>query len=534
MSRVAVVGAGTMGAGIALAAARAGFDVALIEIDPAARARALERLARDARRLQDEPAMNRIAWPGSIDDLPPCDLAIEAVPEDLALKSRVLTALARTGSGCVLATNTSSLSVTDLAVSIGDDAATRLIGLHFFNPPTVMKLVEIIPTDATRSDVTEAARAFVERLGKTAVLAKDTPGFIVNRVARPYYLQALRALEREVGDAEMLDRVARGVGFRMGPFELMDLIGLDVNLATSESIFQRTHAKRLAPSALQQAMVRQGRLGRKSGAGFYDYAGGAAPQAPMHEENNPEIDEAAPRDEDERIAIVGFGGFAEELHEELSRRYAQVVRVDNDDAIDELPLDTTALFDVGDGANDRAHQIKEYDNLFPPETVLFADAYVTDVEKLSPRLRNPERLVGYGVLSSLSRQHVVEIADLDATSDDAMELAQELFGALQKTVAPIGPGPGLFLGRTVAAIVNEGVYAVQDGIATAADVDVAMRLGTNYPLGPIEWGREIGAARISAILERVAQEDGPDFGPARALRFLDLDDAGLPDGATAL
>jgi 3-hydroxybutyryl-CoA dehydrogenase len=382
-----------------------------------------------------------------------------------------------------------------------------------------MKLVEIVHTEETSDEALERATEIVARMGKTAVLAADTPGFIVNRVARPYYLQAMRAYEAGVAPMDELDRLARGVGFRMGPFELVDLIGMDVNLATSESVYERTQEERFEPVAIQRQMVAQNRLGRKSGAGFYDYANGV----PSHDDGVPPA--AQERDEDERIVVIGYAGVASELFERLQRAHANVQLWEDEETLEEVPDDTTIVFDVGDGASDRSAIVEMLDAKLPPETVIFADAYATSVSDLAKRLQHPDRVVGYGILSSLEHQRIVEIVDAEDTSDDALELAQDVFERIGCGVALVEDRAGLFLGRTVGSIVNEAVYVVQDDIASAEDVDLAMRLGTNYPRGPIEWGQEIGGDRVRRILQRLAQDEGAAFGPSRALWVLDAQPA---------
>ncbi|GAC1392278.1 MAG: 3-hydroxyacyl-CoA dehydrogenase [Vulcanimicrobiaceae bacterium] len=509
------MGAGTMGAGIALAVARSNFEVVLLEVDAGVRQRAQERMRKDAQRLAIEAALERITMVASVEELQGSDLVIEAISEDLGLKRGLFSGLERAlGPEVILATNTSSLSVAEIAQ--GMNVPGRFIGLHFFNPATLMQLVEIVRTDATDPAVTAVARAFVESLGKTAVEAADTPGFIVNRVARPYYLQALHALERGVAPAEDLDALARGAGFRMGPFELMDLIGLDINLATTQSIYERTGAERLAPVGTQLRMVGEGKLGRKTGAGFYSYANGSAAkkvalEAPV----------APPFNEDEVITVLGFGDLADQIVELLSQHYTHVLQVAMDDQLDELSDETTILFDIGDGTSDRGEILSQLDRALPADTVIYADAYATPLGKLSRKLSHPERFVGYGIVGSFDSQQIVEIVDLELMSDDALGLAEELFAALQKHVILVADSPGLFLGRAIASIVNEAVYAVQEEVASADDVDIAMRLGTNYPLGPIAWGREIGGARVARILLDLANAEGPQYGPARALWVLD-------------
>jgi 3-hydroxyacyl-CoA dehydrogenase len=243
-----------------------------------------------------------------------------------------------------------------------------------------MKLVEVVRAPQTSDDAIGRALDLVARMGKSPVLTADTPGFIVNRVARPYYLQALRALQRGVASAEELDALARAAGFRMGPFELMDLIGLDVNLATTESIYARTEAQRLAPIALQRRMVADGLLGRKSGAGFYRY-GDATPK---RFDAAVELPQTEP-DSQESVVIVGFGGLADELAELIGERYVHVARIENDELLDEISPAVTMVVDVGDGAADRGDVIAGLDSLLGAETLFFVDAYATDLEACAIR-----------------------------------------------------------------------------------------------------------------------------------------------------
>jgi 3-hydroxybutyryl-CoA dehydrogenase len=514
MSKILVVGGGTMGAGIAFVAAAAGFHVTLIEPDAGALERATRRIATDAERAKAPDAPQRVQYFSALEPGMSADLAIEAVPEQRDLKRRIFEEFSRTlDAGTLLATNTSSLSVTEIAENVQNPG--RVLGLHFFNPPAAMKLVEIVRGQQTAGESIERAREIVAQLGKTAVVTADTPGFIVNRVARPYYLQAMRAYEAGVAPIEELDRLARGAGFRMGPFELMDFIGIDVNLATSQSVYERTGEDRFEPVEIQRELVAQNRLGRKSGAGFYDYANGNPP----HDDAVPHA--AAEINSDERVVVLGYAGLAREIEERLRAHYAHVRLWEDEERIDEIPEDTTILFDVGDGASDRAAVIEMLDNRLSAQTVIFIDAYATDVDALPKRLQHPERVVGYGILAALQDQRIVEIADAQTTSDDALELAQEFFESLGCGVALVENHAGLFLGRTIGSIVNEAVYVVQDEIATPEDVDSAMRLGTNYPRGPIEWGQAIGGDRIAAILRRLAAAEGSAFGPSRALWVLD-------------
>jgi len=276
-----VVGAGTMGAGIAHVAAAAGCRVVLHDVTPALVEKGLGRIRADVgkgvekgklSRDDGDAILGRISGGGTLEATAGCDIVIEAAIEDPGVKGDIFRRLsAAASSAAILATNTSSLSVTRLSAAVSSPG--RFIGLHFFNPPVAMKLVEVIRGEATDDSTVEAVTAFARRLGKAPVVAADSPGFIVNRVARPFYGEALRILGEGVAPVEEIDRVVREVGgFRMGPFELMDLIGIDVNLAVTKSVYDQTFGEpRFRPHVIQQKMVDSGRLGRKSGRGFYRY-----------------------------------------------------------------------------------------------------------------------------------------------------------------------------------------------------------------------------------------------------------------------
>ncbi|BFH66841.1 MAG: 3-hydroxyacyl-CoA dehydrogenase NAD-binding domain-containing protein [Paenibacillus dendritiformis] len=278
---VGIVGAGTMGAGIALVCARRGRRVYLQDIKPevldAAQAYIGSILAKDVAkgRISEEEKRKTHELVEPMQDmaaLRSCPIVIEAVPEKLELKRSVFARLTELcGSDALLLSNTSSLSITELAAGLPHPE--RIIGFHFFNPAPVMPLVEVIRGHKSGEACVAAARRFAEELGKVPVLAEDSPGFIVNRVARPYYNEALRIMGDRVASPAQIDRIMKQAGgFKMGPFELQDLIGLDVNLATTESVYARFyHESRFKPSRIQQRMVQAGSLGRKTGEGFYPY-----------------------------------------------------------------------------------------------------------------------------------------------------------------------------------------------------------------------------------------------------------------------
>ena len=223
------------------------------------------------------------------------------------------------------------------------------------------------------------------------------------------------------------------------------------------------------------------------------------------------------------ITIVGFGGVADELAEALSSGSAEIARIESDEFLDQLSPDATVVIDVGDGSSDRGEMLEEMDAALGPDAVIFADAYATDLAACAAHLRHPDRLVGYGILGSLDGQQAVEIVDAQDVSDDALELAQEIFALAGKAAVLVEDQPGLFLGRTVGSVVNEAMFAIAEHVAAPEDIDTAMRLGANYPSGPVTWGREIGGARVARILGRLAEAEGEEFAPHRSLWVLDLE-----------
>ena len=321
VTRVGVVGAGTMGRGIAQLAALGGYETVLYDVAPdlaETGAEGLrEALAKGAARgrwSEDEAraASARVEASADLEELAGCELVIEAAPERLELKQRIFTDLAeQLGPSAVFASNTSSLRVGDIAAGVPHPE--RVVGMHFFNPPPLMKLVEVVAAEGSSEEALAATTEVAEQMGRTPIKAKDSPGFVANRLARPFSLESLRMLGDGVADVATIDRVVRlGGGFRMGPFELLDLIGLDVNMEIARSFFaQGGEPERWRPSPIQEQLVAEGRFGRKSGRGYHDYS--------EEREADPDLGIAAPTLDPEQLAKIDPA--AEQI---LSRLFAQI------------------------------------------------------------------------------------------------------------------------------------------------------------------------------------------------------------------
>jgi 3-hydroxybutyryl-CoA dehydrogenase len=280
MTTIGIIGAGTMGTGIALSSALAGYDVVLYDIADGYLQIAYKNIGTMMDKSIERGKLSsadanaaaiRIRTTSHFDHLKTADLVIEAAVEKLSTKQELFSKLDdMCGEECIFASNTSSLAIT--AIASATKRPSRVLGLHFFNPAHIMKLVEIIRGQETTDDVMYRAEGYIKQIGKVPVLAKDTPGFIVNRVARNFYGEAFRLLGDSIASHEQIDRIMKANGFAMGPFELMDLIGIDVNLAVTESVYhQYFDEPRFRPHLVQQKMVEANRLGKKTGRGFYDY-----------------------------------------------------------------------------------------------------------------------------------------------------------------------------------------------------------------------------------------------------------------------
>jgi 3-hydroxybutyryl-CoA dehydrogenase len=495
-SVIGVVGAGTMGAGIAQLVCRTGARTLLHDPDGTALKRGAERIAvslhRGAERgrwsVDDaERAAALLQTVTDLGGLAPCGLVIEAAPERLELKRELFTGLAAVVSkDCVLATNTSSLLVTALASAAGD--ASRVVGMHFFNPPGVMRLLEVVAGIESSDRAVAVARAVGQAMGKHVIVAADGPGFIVNRCNRPFGLEALRLLQEQVADVPEIDRCVRqGGGFRMGPFEVMDLVGVDVGFDVARSFYEQSFGEpRWRPSPITVRTIAAGRLGRKSGRGYYEYA-----QDGNHRPPDPEP--PAPGGGDGLVVIAGDTVLADELREVAGAAgWAVAEPLEAQGlATPELILDLTGGEDPGaplQGA---------------PQAICLTAGSLASLDPGGSA-------IGFHALPPLAGSHLVELARGPDSAQSAADAAERFFATLGKHTLWVQDAPGLVLGRIIAQVVNEAAFAFGDGLGSAEDIDTGMVHGLHYPRGILAWADQIGLDHVLSVLDALYLERGEE------------------------
>ncbi|SFB84675.1 3-hydroxyacyl-CoA dehydrogenase [Polaromonas sp. OV174] len=469
---VLVVGAGIMGVGIAQVAAQAGHAVMLYDLREGAAGEAKTRLASSLNALVLKGKLGADAVAQTLARIEPIDalqaaasagLVVEAIVEKLDAKRTLFQRLeAVVAADCVLATNTSSISVT--AIANGLQHPARLVGMHFFNPVPLMKLVEVVSGLQTDPVVAQAIFELSQAWGKVPVHARSTPGFIVNRIARPFYAETLALLQERAAQPALLDVCLRAAGFRMGPCELIDLIGQDTNFSVTSSVYEANfYDKRFVPSLVQRELVDGGLLGRKSGRGFYDYTAGAASVAlPAFEA----LELGATPPLTTALCVAGRGAVAERL---ASRLVSAGCAFERDADADWIGLSA-------DGA-----QLRLTDGR--PASQIGAQVAVFDW----PLAQQGGAALAWAASSGASPAWLA--------------LAPQWLRVLGFSPRQVADTPALVVARTLAMLINEAADAVLQGVCSQDGADAAMKLGVNYPAGPFEWLQDWKRGAVIAVLD---------------------------------
>jgi 3-hydroxybutyryl-CoA dehydrogenase len=482
-----------MGGGIAQLAVLAGARTLLHDPDGAALARGADtlraNLVKGAERgrwsaADAEAAAARLEPVADLAALAPAELVIEAAPERLDLKRELFAHLATIVSpDCVLASNTSSNPITAIAGTVPHPE--RVVGMHFFNPAPLMRLLEVVAGEDSGEAALASARALGTAMGKVVIDAADGPGFLVNRANRPFGLEALRCVTERLATVEQVDRIARlGGGFRMGPFELMDLVGVDVGFDVSKSFHELSFGEpRWRPSPLSARMVAAGRTGRKSGRGFYDYRDG-----PHRSDDPPAPQAELPRAAGGPVVVVA----GEVPLAQLLLKRAEDTGWDArtpEEASGEVPF---LILDCG--ADPEGPPLQG-----GPQAICLHEGSLAALDPGGAA-------VGFHALPPLEPGGLVELTRGSDSLDAATTAAERFFATLGLHAEWVGDAPGLVLGRIVCQLVNEAAFAIGEGVGTPADLDAGMVHGLNHPRGPLAWGDAIGLDHVLSVLDALAGE----------------------------
>ena len=522
---VGVVGLGTMGAGIAEVFARAGLRVTVVEADPEALSRGMSILDGSLRKLlsrgrltQDEYAgiAGRITPGPAFASLSAADLVIEVVPEHLAIKRQIIAELDQAlRPSAIIATNTSSLSVT--AIAAGSAHPGRVVGMHFFNPAPVMRLVEVVTTVLTDEAVADVVTSLAARLGKTPVRVTDRAGFVANALLLPYLNHAARLFETRYASRDDIDlAVTAGIGLPMGPLALLDLIGLDASLAILEVLEREFGGTRYVPAPVLRRLTAAGRTGRKGGAGFYDYAG----QDTASQDLSGRADDADLPAAPGTVTLIepAATGASDGAAESTGGRHS-------DRAADLASVVAPAGISV---TRNPAHPSDLVLVAIGPEGGVLGPAMAAGRAAGAVGMHLPFPGLAAGDLSPVAGAQqqargpsasLAELVPSPLTSDRALAAAGALAAMLGIRVVRSADRPGLLVGSLLVAHLRDAVAMVADGYATPDDVDAAMTLGCGYPRGPMRLLAEAGPAEALRLLDAMHAGYGdPAFAPPPLLR----------------
>ncbi|MHB8511001.1 MAG: 3-hydroxyacyl-CoA dehydrogenase family protein [Actinomycetota bacterium] len=565
---VGIVGCGTMGAGIAELCARNGFTVLFKEIDDERVAAGLTRIEQSMQRAVDKKktteqemseSMGRISGGTTYEHLKAADLVIEAVPEHLDLKQETFKSLDGVlEPSALIATNTSSLPVIEMAVQTS--RPSRVLGIHFFNPAPVMGLVELVKTVVTDSEAVDAARDFVQALGKTPVVAGDRAGFIVNLLLFPYLNNAVRMLESGFASREDIDAAMMlGCAHPMGPLSLLDLIGLDSTYEILDAMYRQFRETLYTPAPLIKQLMTASFLGRKTGRGFYEYEQPGAPQTKETGSHARAIDPGAAA-HIRKIGILGTGTMATGIAEVAAKAGFKVVlrgrsqqRVseamasvdkslaravskskmtqDQMESTRALIKQTTRMEDFADCdavieaiAEDldiKVAHFRELDAILPKHAILASTTSSMPVIALAAATGRPEQVIGMHFFNPATIMRLVEVVKTVRTSEETADAILALGAKLGKHCVVCPDRAGFIVNALLFPYLNDAIKMLESGYATAEDIDTAMKLGCGHPMGPFALMDIVGLDVTHQIVKTLYEEfREPGYAPAPLLEHL--------------
>jgi len=567
---VGVIGLGTMGAGIVEVIARNGIDVLAVEVDDAAVERGKGVLAKSTARALDRGKMTpeehealhaRVTFTTDLADLAACQLVIEAVPENLELKKRIFAGLdAAVAEDAVLATNTSSLPVTEIAVAT--QHPSRVVGMHFFNPAPVLKFVEVVRTVITAEDVFEDVKAFAERLGKLPVVVGDKAGFIANALLFGYLNHAVSMYESRYATREDIDAAMRlGCGYPMGPLALLDLIGLDTAYEILDTMYRQGRDRLHAPTPIIKQMVSAGLLGRKSGRGFYTYAAPGSPEVVADAQTPADgLPDGVSLRPVTTVGVVGSGTMATGIIEVFARAGYPVTYVarsaDKVDAVraavarslgravdkgrttqDEADATlarltgTTSREDLAEAdlvveavAEDltvKQDLFRDLDRICRPGAILATTTSSLPIIDCAKVTNRPQDVIGMHFFNPAQVMRLVEVVHTVSTDADVVATVESLCAAVDKHAVTCGDRSGFIVNALLFPYLNDSVRMLEANYATADDIDTAMKTGCGLPMGPFELLDVVGLD-VSLAIERELYTEfrEPGYAPAPLLEHL--------------
>jgi 3-hydroxybutyryl-CoA dehydrogenase len=567
--KVGVVGLGTMGAGIAEVFARTGLAVTAVEVDEAALERGRGHVADSTGRAvargklseaDHAQLLERITYTTDMNDLADVDLVVEAVPEHLDLKRSIFTELDKIcGPETILATNTSSLSVTEIAVATGRPG--KVVGMHFFNPAPVMKLVEVVRSVVTEQDVVDDVEAFAQTLGKTDVTIGDRAGFIANALLFGYLNHAVSLYESHYASREDIDAAMKlGCGLPMGPLALLDLIGLDTAYEILDTMYRQSRDRLHAPCPVFKQMITAGLLGRKSGRGFYSYDKPGSPVVVADPATPPDLAEIEGAREVGRVGVVGSGTMATGIVEVFAKagfdtvfvarsndkvdkvvatitrslekavqrgklseddRDAALGRISGTTSLDDLAEVNLVVEAVVEDLSVKQALFSNLDDICGPATVLATTTSSLPVIECASATSRPSEVIGMHFFNPAAIMKLVEVVSTVSTSQEVEATVLDVTRKIGKHAVRCGDRAGFIVNALLFPYLNDAIKMLEAHYATADDIDSAMKVGCGYPMGPFELLDVVGND-VSLAIERELYEEfrEPGFAPAPLLEHL--------------